>query len=53
MGHRWISYVFYAIVLVLVVTHAPGFAADTTAIGGQARGETSLLTGASTATSAG
>jgi hypothetical protein len=51
--HKAISYVFYAIVFVVIVTHAPGFAAGVTSVGGQARGETSLLTGAASATSKG
>ena len=51
--HKVITYIFYAIIFVVVVTHAPGFAGAVTSVGGQARGETSLLTGASTATSNG
>lgn len=51
--HKAVSYIFYAIIFVVIVTHAPGFAAGVTAVGGQATKETSLLTGASTATSAG
>jgi hypothetical protein len=50
--HKIVTYIFYAIILVLVVTHAPGFAAGVTSVGGQATKETSLLTGASSATSA-
>jgi hypothetical protein len=50
--HRGISYLFYAIIAVLILTHAPGFAAGVTSVGGQATKETSLLTGASSATSA-
>jgi hypothetical protein len=51
--HKAVTYIFYALVLVIVVTHAPGFAAGVTSVGGQARGETSLLTGASSATAKG
>jgi hypothetical protein len=51
--HKAVTWIFYIIALVVVVTHAPGFAADITSVGGQARGETSLLTGASSATSKG
>jgi hypothetical protein len=51
--HNAITLIFYAIIFVLVVTHAPGFAADVTAVGGQATDETSLLTGSSTASKAG
>lgn len=51
--HKGVTLIFYIIVLLIVVTHAPGFSADTTAIGGQARGLTTDLTGASTATSQG
>jgi hypothetical protein len=51
--HKAVSYIFFAIIAVLVLTHAPAFAADSTAVGGQAVNETKLLTGASTATSAG
>jgi hypothetical protein len=51
--HKAVSYIFFAIIAVLVITHAPGFAAGVTAVGGQATNETKLLTGASTATSAG
>jgi hypothetical protein len=51
--HKWISVVFWLIIAVLALTHAPAFAADSTAVGGQAVSETKLLTGASTATSAG
>ena len=51
--HKIVSYAFFAIIAVLIITHAPGFAGAITAVGGQAKGETSLLTGASTATSAG
>lgn len=51
--HKWVSYLFFAIIFVVIVTHAPGFAAGVTSVGGQATKETSLLTGASTATSQG
>jgi hypothetical protein len=48
--HKAITYIFLAIIGVLILTHAPGFAGAVTAVGGQATKETSLLTGASTAT---
>ena len=48
--HKGITYIFYAIIAVLVLTHAPGFARSVTSVGGQATRETALLTGASTAT---
>jgi len=47
--HKGVTYLFYAIIGVLIVTHAAGFAGAVTAVGGQATNETSLLTGASTA----
>lgn len=51
--HKAVTYFFYAIIFVLIVTHAPGFAGAVTAVGGQATDETSLLTGAKSATSKG
>jgi len=51
--HKIVSYLFFAIIAVLILTHAPGFAGATTAVGGQTTKMTSLLTGATTATSAG
>jgi len=51
--HKIVTYVFIAIIAVLIVTHAPGFAGAITSVGGQATKETSLLTGAASATSAG
>jgi len=48
--HKAVSYLFFAIIAVLILTHAPGFAAGVTSVGGQATKETSLLTGASSAT---
>jgi hypothetical protein len=50
--HKGVTYLFYAIIAVLIITHAPGFAGAVTAVGGQATNETSLLTGAKSATSA-
>lgn len=51
--HKAVSYIFFAIIAVLIITHAPGFAGAVTAVGGQATSETSLLTGATSATSKG
>lgn len=51
--HKIVTYIFLAIIAVLVITHAPGFAGAVTAVGGQATNETSLLTGASTASNKG
>lgn len=55
--HKMASWIFFIIVLLLVVTHAPGFAESVTAVGGQstkgggtgALGAINTLSGASTA----
>lgn len=56
--HKGITYAFILIVLLLVVTHAPGFAESVTAVGGQSGGKSggtgvlgaiNTLSGASTA----
>jgi hypothetical protein len=51
MHKGFMSLLFFAIVAVLILTHAQSFAAATTAVGGQTYGETALLTGNSTAAS--
>ena len=43
-----ISWFFLGCLVVLVVTHAEGFATATTAVGGQIRGAGALLTGQGT-----
>lgn len=48
--HKIVTYIFITIVFVMVATHASGFATAVTAVGGQATNETSLLTGAASAT---
>lgn len=40
-----VTLLFFAVIAVLVVTHATGFASAVTAVGGQTYDETSLLTG--------
>lgn len=50
--HKAVSYLFFAIIGVMIVTHAGGFAKAVTSVGGQATSETSLLTGAATASKA-
>jgi hypothetical protein len=50
--HKAVTYIFFAIVAVMVCTHAGGFAKAVTAVGGQATSETSLLTGAASASKA-
>ena len=49
MHKGFMSLLFFAIIAVLILTHAQSFAAATTAVGGQTYGETALLTGNSTA----
>ena len=51
MHKGFMSLLFFAIIAVLILTHAQSFAAATTAVGGQTYGETALLTGNSTAAS--
>ena len=46
---KWATYLFLAIIAVLIITHASDFAAAVTAVGGQTYDETDLLTGASSA----
>ena len=47
MHKGFVTLFFFAIIAVLVLTHAQSFAAATTAVGGQTYNETGLLTGAS------
>jgi hypothetical protein len=47
--HKAVSYLFFAIIGVAILTHATGFAKSVTSVGGQATKETSLLTGAASA----
>lgn len=55
--HKAVTWIFFVIVLLLVVTHAPGFAESVTAVGGQATkgggtgalGAINTLSGAATA----
>lgn len=55
--HKAVTWTFYIIVVLLIVTHAPGFAESVTAVGGQATkgggtgalGAINTLSGASTA----
>ena len=49
MHKGFMTLLFFAIIAVLILTHAQSFAAATTAVGGQTYGETALLTGQSTA----
>ena len=51
MHKGFVTLLFFAIIAVLILTHAQSFAAATTAVGGQTYGETALLTGNSTAAS--
>jgi hypothetical protein len=51
MHKGFMTLLFFAIIAVLILTHAQSFAAATTAVGGQTYGETALLTGNSTAAS--
>jgi hypothetical protein len=55
--HKWTTMIFFVIVLLLIVTHAPGFAESVTAVGGQSAkgggtgvlGAINTLSGAATA----
>jgi len=49
MHKGFMTLLFFAIIAVLILTHAQSFAAATTAVGGQTYGETALLTGQSSA----
>ena len=51
MHKGFMTLLFFAIIAVLILTHAQSFAAAITAVGGQTYGETALLTGNSTAAS--
>jgi len=51
MHKGFMTLLFFAIIAVLILTHAQSFAAATTAVGGQTYGETALLTGNSTVAS--
>lgn len=50
--HKGVTYLFFAIFLIAILTHAGGFAKAITSVGGQATQETSLLTGAASASKA-
>lgn len=43
--HKWVTYIFLGLALVLIVTHPQGFAGAVTSVGGQAYNESSLLAG--------
>ena len=45
MHKGFVTLLFFAIIAVLILTHAQSFAAATTAVGGQTYGETALLPG--------
>jgi hypothetical protein len=49
MHKGFMTLLFFAIIAVLILTHAQSFAAATTAVGGQTYNETGLLTGAKSA----